>query len=231
MKLSWVERESQLNAVLIEIFPDLDPQVAKQWSRSIGGSYSSAMSFQKVERSERPVSKDVDSMNAAINALERASKHVREIGWHGGKATNDLASLIVANAGEYAGTPAIGVTESGEVIAGAISKLANELREAEKLLSKTSDFGHQNSRRTKPSKTGAEFTADGCALAYFAVTDDLPKVSTSTTDNRAYGLFLGLVSKVFEALEIDASPETWARSACKKAKQKGRKGMEESILN
>mgnify|MGYP007134772768 CR=1 FL=1 len=72
---------------------------------------------------------------------------------------------------------------------------------------------------TKVAKSGARFLAQECFRAFTALSEDRPAVRTDLQYAEAYGPFLEFVTNIFEALEIDASAEAFAREACAELRQ------------
>jgi hypothetical protein len=71
--------------------------------------------------------------------------------------------------------------------------------------------------RGRPVATHAYFTAREVYGAYEKITGNQPSVTTNphAYGNPASGPFLELVQDIFDALELEESPETWARAVCK----------------
>ena len=72
---------------------------------------------------------------------------------------------------------------------------------------------------TKVAKSGARFLAQECFRAFTALSEDRPAVRTDLQYAEAYGPFHEFVTNIFEALEIDASAEAFAREACAELRQ------------
>lgn len=161
------------------------------------------------------------SLEKISKYLSKASEELKLVGWHGCKALQEPACELANKLHDQHWLVSVEVLGSRNVLSKHIEGIARQIDASGKRIvqdapSVNTAFGEgpEFGRRTgKPTKTAALFSAAECAKAYHALSDAKPTVRTK--DGTAYGPFLEFVTDIFLALDIEASPETWARIAAK----------------
>lgn len=218
------QRSKALAPILVKHFPCLSESEAANKARVLSGDLSTAIALQTIERSDRDPKKDIDSLEKAVKALGKAQRHIDELGWHGSKALPAVLRASLPDPSEFG----LVYPESNLQAQGALSNLIGALYEAltteisgidPGALSVNSAFGEgaefEKVKQTKPTETAAALFAGECATVFYELTGKRPTVRTEPLSGEAYGPFLDFVRAAFNACEITASPETWARRAHK----------------
>lgn len=224
-----VERYERLKAGLIKVLCNHFEQIDKpeEIARGLLSDLSTGQALESLEGSDKPPQKDVENIDRAAKALSKAREALSQVGFHGsrniGQSFEDAPPEMWQSGFGFA-----------RISLNTREILTEHLRQVEVALATASDgvdldgqsantaFGQgpayeKFSGVGKQRKTAAYLFACELAQVYFAQTRKEPSVSTkySAYGNPAYGAFLDLVKDVFAAIEIDASPERWARIARK----------------
>lgn len=209
----------EIDAVLLEMFPDAGGPHRRQWADSMSESFSIATAIQVLERSDRDPQKDLESFAKAIKQLESALRTVEEIGHEGGWA------LLRTDPRERMPMGQASAEGAKTAFSDEIRKLLERLRAAEERVDPNApsteaifdDSIVDRPKRTKPKETAAGLVALDCWDAFTSLSGRPATVPSK--DGVAYGQFLEFVGSIFQALGIPASPETWARKSIRHRKQ------------
>lgn len=227
---SWPERDARLRCVLKEHFDTTTDEALRKATKQIVSAHSTSVSLERIERSGRSGKKDQEALMAAAKKLEAASKHLSKVGWHGGKAILNLAQDVLYK--DVAGNPVVPLVSAGPTVADWLMEISDKLSAASQDVPTDApsfrdvfDAPYSGSSRPGPHKeTAAYFTARECKQVFNSLSDVEGKVSTKSFPGagnygQAYGPILDFVESVFEALEISASAETWARAVVRPNKE------------
>lgn len=212
-----------LKAALQRHFEGLSDQDAETYAREIWSGTSVAWSLQVFERNDLKPSDDVDSLRKAAAAIDVAHKHMIALGLHGGSAARGLAQEIHRGLNEINWDVNLGAIGSRDVIATHLCALAGRLRDAatkidEQAAPYMSALGSDRPAgrpRGRPAETQKEFCAREVRDAFKKITGSNPKLLLDRVTGVAGGPFLLLLMDVFEALEIPANAEHFARKVCR----------------
>jgi hypothetical protein len=205
-----------LEVVLECHFPDIETKDIADHAEVMRRSASFNKAFEEIDHANTDPGKDRACIAKAASHLEKATKLLGQVGWHGQKTlSHPLEEILSAHKVQF-GTELMSNHKVKGVLLEHIQLLGKLLTEAsEKVnvsgMSVITPSGEFNS--AKPKKLFARYVAIDCAKLFQELTTMPPKVRTESSSGKAYGPFLDFVSDVFEALEISASPEVWARAA------------------
>lgn len=218
------ERSKALAPVMVKHFPSLNDNEAEAKARELSGNLGTALALQTIERSDRPAKKDIDSLEKALKAFEKAKRHIDELGWHGTKILPAALRTSLPDPVEFGLIYPESNFQAQEALSNLITSLCEGIRsEIPKInpdaKSVNAAFGDgpefEEVKQTKPAETAAMLFSGECAGVFYEVTGERPTVRTDPLSGEAYGPFLDFVKAAFNACEITASPETWARRAHK----------------
>jgi hypothetical protein len=224
--MSWYDTEPRIAEVLRNHFPKTSQSDVNYWAKEIYSEWSFADSVQRIERSDVTSKRDIAELITAIRHLEKASKNIGRIGWHGGKTLQGTANKIpTKDYGPPGMQPYRSILEAPSVVSIMLRGIAEDLRTAvgeipldASPVNSAFGEGPEFERHVgTPTKTAAKYTAKICADAYQSLSGKKPTIIVDPIrkNNLAGGPYLQLVDDVFSILEITASPESAARMAVK----------------
>lgn len=222
--MSWYQHFPIIETQLKKHFPLPSEKERTVWCDEIYDSWSTSLSLEVIERSDRPSAKDIESLEKVEKLLRDAALELKELGWHGCKQLEPAATVLANKFRDQNWPFQSRILESKEIFSEHLKDLHKSVQGAKNCISPEAEsvnttFGEGpefGRRKGKKTKTAAKFTADTCLNAFEALLNE--RATVRTADGVAYGPFLDFVTDIFEALDIDASPETWARAAVKHAR-------------
>lgn len=211
----------RLRDVLTTSFPNADPSEIKAEAEKLYNCHNFASSWQSLERSDIPAEEDIVSLSAASKSLKHAARHLRKVGWHGGKTLHSLAGEMVQKETGSPSVPVFGSMESGRILAEIIERLSRKIAtvaqeidpESKSYLGAADDSGVETTRRRRGPriKSAANDLTAECANVFRELSGVEAALRVDPSKNVAYGPFLDFLTAVFGALDVEASPEGQAR--------------------
>ncbi|MBL6427873.1 MAG: hypothetical protein HOY44_10140 [Maritimibacter sp.] len=205
--------EEKLASIMRTAWPDADASAIEGWAYEIRSSSSVSGALEQLEQMDRDPNKDIKDLGAVSRSLRAAQKKLIKVGHEGGWA------LLNSSVQAHAPSAAPNAGRAIEALSRLLDEIATGVEEAARLVdpqaaSTDAIFDSALTERrapSRPKKTQASFVALEC---YDAFTDLSGREARVATDGgKAYGPFLDFVTSSFAALNIEASPETWARNA------------------
>ena len=217
--MSWFVMQPKVLVVLKAHFPSTPEADFEAKAFSIYDTWSVSNSLEGIERSDKYPTDDIKALKKIVARLNQTAKEFSSVGWHGNNALMSPAKRLLAAQNGTNGNPLLSMLEVSSVfeehlrqiatsIANAIPDISEDAPSVITAFSEGPKFDRSNN---KPKKTAAARTAEKCFDVYEELSGKLATVPSK--DGKAYGPFLSFVTGTFDALEIVASPETWARAA------------------
>ncbi|MDE9449980.1 hypothetical protein J3R80_05800 [Aliiroseovarius sp. Z3] len=221
---SYERTKLEMEQVLQKHLPCIED--VQEATRHLLSDFSISTAMEKLDREDKPPEKDIENLALVARSLNKAAKHLRLVGMHG---SADMANLVqeLRLSGWGIG---IGISGSSEpardILVELIEKIETHISAVRNSVdphgkSINTAFGEgpafeKFSGVGKQRKSAARDFATELAILFNRTTGKKPTVSTDPyRSNLAYGPFLDLVTDAFNAVEINASAEVWAREACK----------------
>ncbi|WP_294613055.1 hypothetical protein [uncultured Roseovarius sp.] len=196
-------------------------------ARELLSHLSVSAAMEEMESNDKPPNKDFENLDKAARYIERASSSLRRVGLHGSVGMVEILQRVFPEMSRHGFGSAGSMQTARGILVDHLEKIQAELEKARDSIdlagrSFNTAFGEGDefeefSGVGKQKKSTARFFALELAYVYYAESGKIPVVNTNPYDrgNPAYGAFFSFVSDAFEAVEISASPEFWARQACK----------------
>jgi hypothetical protein len=216
--------ENQMDKVERKIFDILtstfksckiEDELAATWAYDTLMCFHASSGMQEVERKKKSREADLARVVKAANNLRLASKHLENVGLWGGQVLSKHALKAWPESTEMLNADLFSSILAPKCISEQIAAIRSVIDEA------TSELEGQNSEPDAPKKRGrkpedaARIIALRCGRLFWVVTGEKPRVPKLGSEDGTprYGPFLNLVTEIFLALSITASPQTWADNA------------------
>lgn len=208
--------------VISEHFPTVSYEERETISSNLLGHWKSGRTLDKIERSNNIATKDIEALEAAIKHIRHASNNIASIGWQGGKALLPYARDYAKFQEKLNWFPVIGLTDSVEFVQSQLNQIAADLSNASSQIDPNAPpvfdyLGEEFSKGGRPRENGAFYLTRELASVFKSLSGNEPTIITDAhaDGHRARGWFLDFVSDAFNAVQITASPEAFARKVVK----------------
>ena len=203
----------QIRSALRALAPAADPkwvhgELALLTFGSLLGVYFSEAVRRDLQPSSKSVGKkrslsELKKLDATLSSLK---SQIKSLHWEA------LSAFKLPPEPSAKGLDALSGPDDGPVPESVLGQL-DALQDATKrALDRLAKMPQTTAHRGRPKLYEPLFIAKWASAVYQRATGLPPIVSTNAADsNKAYGPFLDFLTRVFDALEISASAETWAR--------------------
>ncbi|MEL6286640.1 MAG: hypothetical protein AAFQ18_10555 [Pseudomonadota bacterium] len=218
----WTKSIPKLKETLPRHFPKLSPEHIAEFADRIYNGSSSVEDLQILKRSDKKPEKDIENLKSAAKNLRLAAGKIDSVGLHGSTSFPEMVRDLKGVNDRVGWYPVMSAIDARAYLADHLKWLGDQLDNsaagvaptAPSVLVALGGDPDPGSRRGRPEETQARWTTWELYGAYLGLNGERPSVSTDWMTNTAYGPFLDLVTDVFACMDIEASPETWARTIC-----------------